>query len=71
MKYLLLGVIKFYQFFISPWFGRNCKYDPTCSVYAKEAIERHGAIKGGYFSLKRILKCHPFSSSSGYDPVPK
>ncbi|MDA9163555.1 membrane protein insertion efficiency factor YidD [Rickettsiaceae bacterium] len=71
MKYLLLGVIWFYQFFLSPWLGRNCKYDPTCSAYAKEAIERHGAFKGGWLGVKRILRCHTFSKSFGYDPVPK
>jgi len=69
MKYLFLLIIRFYQYFISPWLGRNCRFYPTCSSYAKEAITIHGALKGIYLSLKRILKCNPFFAG-GFDPVP-
>lgn len=69
MKHPFLLIIKFYQFFISPWLGKNCKYSPTCSEYAKEAIDNHHFIKALFLSVKRILKCHPFSKG-GYDPVP-
>ena len=62
-------MIRFYQFFISPWFGQNCKYHPTCSQYAKEAIFMRGVIVGAFLSFLRILKCNPFSNG-GYDPVP-
>lgn len=70
MKYPFLLLIRFYQFFISPWLGKNCRFDPTCSEYAKEALNTHGAFKGLYLSVKRILKCHPFSKGEYYDPVP-
>lgn len=70
MKYPFLLLIRFYQYFISPWLGRNCRFDPTCSEYANEAIHAHGALKGLYLSIKRILKCHPFSKGDYYDPVP-
>ncbi len=70
MKYLFLLIIKFYQFFISPWLGKNCIYTPTCSEYAKEALNTYGTIKGLFLSIKRILRCNPFVNG-GYDPVPK
>ena len=70
MKYPFLFIIKFYQFFISPWLGRNCRYAPTCSDYAKEALHTHGALKGLFLGTRRILRCHPFRDG-GYDPVPK
>lgn len=70
MKFILLLIIKFYQYFISPWLGRNCRFYPSCSSYAKEAIMMHGALKGLYLSTKRILKCNPFFVG-GADPVPK
>lgn len=62
-------LIRGYQLLISPWLGNNCRYQPTCSQYAKEAIEQYGAIKGIYLGTKRILRCHPWGGS-GYDPVP-
>ena len=68
MKYPLILIIKFYQYFISPWLGKNCKYSPTCSAYCLEAINSYGAIKGMFFSIKRIIRCNPFTSG-GYDPV--
>ncbi len=70
IKYTLILFIKFYQFFISPWLGKNCCFYPTCSEYAYESINSHGTIKGLFFALKRLLKCHPFSDG-GYDPIPK
>ncbi len=70
MKYLLILTIKFYQFFISPLLGKNCRYIPTCSEYAKEALNTHGIVKGLSIAIKRILCCHPFTKG-GYDPVKK
>ncbi|UBH08115.1 membrane protein insertion efficiency factor YidD [Macrococcus armenti] len=69
MKQLLLAIIKFYRKFISPMTPPACRFHPTCSQYGLEAIETHGAIKGGYLTVKRILKCHPFHPG-GFDPVP-
>ena len=69
MKVLLLSLVKFYRGFISPLLPPSCRYVPTCSEYALIAIEKYGAIKGGWLSLKRILRCHPFHEG-GYDPVP-
>ena len=67
--YPLIIIIKFYQFFISPILGQNCRYLPTCSEYALKSLQQFGFIKGLNLSLKRILKCHPWGSH-GYDPVP-
>ena len=67
--FLLIIPIKIYQRFISPLSPPACRYTPTCSVYAVEALKKHGPIKGLYFAIKRILSCHPWGSS-GYDPVP-
>ncbi|MCB1897912.1 membrane protein insertion efficiency factor YidD [Cognatazoarcus halotolerans] len=69
MKTILLALLRFYQYAISPMLGRNCRYHPTCSAYAVEAVERHGALKGGWLALKRVGRCHPFKPG-GYDPVP-
>ncbi len=68
MKVCLLGLIRFYRSFISPLKPPTCRFYPTCSLYAIEAIEKYGAFKGGYLAGKRILKCHPFHPG-GYDPV--
>ena len=70
MKYFMLMLIGFYQKVISPCFPPRCRFYPTCSAYAFTAIERFGAIRGGYLALRRILKCHPFHPG-GYDPVPE
>ena len=70
MKKLLIGLIRFYQRFISPAFPARCRYTPTCSQYALEAVTKYGAVKGGFLALKRILRCHPFSKRDDYDPVP-
>ena len=64
-----LKAIGFYQRRISPLFGPKCRYYPTCSQYAVEAIKKHGPLKGGWLAFKRILRCNPFGGS-GYDPVP-
>ena len=69
MKKLLLAAIRFYQREISPLFPARCRYIPTCSEYAVEAVEKYGALKGGWLALKRLLRCHPFHKG-GYDPVP-
>ncbi|OAI47927.1 hypothetical protein AYO45_05490 [Gammaproteobacteria bacterium SCGC AG-212-F23] len=64
-----INVIRFYQFFISPFFGNCCRFHPSCSCYAKEAIQVHGIFYGIFLSLKRILSCHPWHTG-GYDPIP-
>ena len=69
MKKLLLLLIRFYQRFISPCFPACCRYYPTCSSYALQAITEYGAIRGGFLSMKRILRCNPLFKG-GYDPVP-
>jgi putative membrane protein insertion efficiency factor len=68
MKRLLLALIRFYKAAISPWLGANCRFVPTCSEYAMEAIEKHGALKGSWMAAGRILRCNPFCKG-GYDPV--
>ncbi|MFN7003309.1 MAG: membrane protein insertion efficiency factor YidD [Roseinatronobacter sp.] len=67
--WLLSLPVRFYRIVFSPWVGFNCRYQPTCSAYAMEALERHGAIKGGWLAMRRIGRCHPWGQS-GYDPVP-
>lgn len=67
---LLRGLISLYQITLSPWVGRECRYIPTCSQYAMEAIERYGALKGGWLMIMRLLRCHPLGGR-GYDPVPE
>ena len=69
-KRLLLWLIQFYRVAISPMHRPCCRYIPTCSQYAQQAIQKYGAIKGGYLALRRILRCNPFSKG-GYDPVPR
>ena len=66
----LLSLIKIYKLFLSPLLGNNCRYHPTCSSYAIEALETHGLIKGLYLSIKRVSKCHPLGGS-GIDHVPE
>jgi putative membrane protein insertion efficiency factor len=68
--YPFLFLIKVYQKIISPIFPSTCRYSPTCSHYAKEALETHGLFKGSWLAIKRIGSCHPWGGS-GYDPVPK
>jgi hypothetical protein len=66
---LLLGGIRFYRFLLSPWVGRHCRFYPTCSCYAFEAIEKYGAIAGTWLTVKRLLKCHPWHPG-GMDEIP-
>jgi putative membrane protein insertion efficiency factor len=66
---LLQGAIRLYQLTLSPWLGRQCRYEPTCSVYAAEALERFGVRRGLWLAAKRLGRCHPWGGS-GYDPVP-
>jgi len=68
-KKLVIYSIKGYQKFVSPFLGNNCRFVPSCSQYAVEAVERFGVIKGSWLSSKRILKCHPLNAG-GFDPVP-
>ena len=70
MKRVCLRLIRLYQKYISPGLPRRCRFSPTCSQYALEAIEKYGALKGGWLALKRICRCHPFSKRGPYDPVP-
>ncbi|UBF27682.1 membrane protein insertion efficiency factor YidD [Kovacikia minuta CCNUW1] len=69
MRILLIGLIKGYRVFISPLFPPMCRFQPTCSQYALEAIDRHGVLKGSWLATCRICRCHPFHPG-GYDPVP-
>ena len=71
MKKILIQILKFYKKAISPFFSANgihCKYEPTCSEYMRQAVEKYGALKGFYLGIKRFLKCNPFSKG-GYDPL--
>ena len=70
MKKLLLSLIGFYQRYISPALPGRCRFRPTCSAYAVEAIRKYGALKGSYLALRRILRCHPFYKGDTFDPVP-
>ena len=69
MKYALMALVRFYRKFISPLRRPCCRFMPTCSQYALEALEKYGAVKGGWLALKRILRCNPLCKG-GYDPVP-
>lgn len=69
MKKLLILPIRFYQLYVSPLLPPACRYTPTCSQYAIEAIQKHGALKGLWLAVRRLLRCHPWGGS-GYDPVP-
>jgi len=65
----LIWLVKVYRYAISPWLGGNCRYQPTCSSYAIEALQMHGAVRGSWLAAKRIGRCNPWGGS-GYDPVP-
>ena len=69
MQRLLLLLVRFYQYAISPMLPPRCRYTPTCSQYAVEALQKHGALQGGWLAAKRIGRCHPWGGS-GHDPVP-
>ena len=68
IKAILVAPIRFYKFFLSPWVGQSCRFTPTCSSYAIEAIETQGAIRGTYLAAKRLCRCHPWAAG-GHDPV--
>ena len=69
MRRVLIAIVRAYQYLLSPWWGSQCRFTPTCSHYAIEALERHGALAGTWLAVRRILRCHPWSAG-GYDPVP-
>ena len=70
MKKMLLGLIRFYQRYLSPCTPPTCRFTPCCSEYARQAIEKYGAGKGAYLAARRLLRCHPFYKGDPYDPVP-
>jgi putative membrane protein insertion efficiency factor len=69
VKYLLIGFLKAYRAVISPLYGQVCRYHPSCSAYALQAVQDHGAVRGSWLALRRLARCHPWSPG-GYDPVP-
>lgn len=69
MRPLLIGIVKAYRLFLSPWLGSACRFEPTCSAYALQALQMHGAAAGSYLTASRILRCHPWCAG-GHDPVP-
>lgn len=69
LTWIMIGLVKFYQYVISPLMPANCRYQPTCSAYALEALTSHGPIKGGWLTVKRLGRCQPFGGY-GFDPVP-
>lgn len=68
-QHVLVGLIRGYQLLLSPFIGNQCRFTPTCSHYAREAVEKHGAIKGSWMAARRVSRCHPWHSG-GHDPVP-
>ena len=70
MKKVFLLLIRFYQCAISPYYPARCRFRPTCSAYAYEAVSKYGALKGGWLALRRLLRCHPFYRGDFFDPVP-
>jgi hypothetical protein len=66
---VLIGLIRIYQWTVSPWLGPRCRFFPTCSHYGIEAIEKHGCVHGGWLTTRRLVRCHPFHAG-GFDPVP-
>jgi putative membrane protein insertion efficiency factor len=66
---ILVALVRGYRFFLSPWLGSQCRFEPTCSAYALEALQTHGAAGGSYLATRRLLRCHPWCAG-GHDPVP-
>lgn len=69
MKHILLFLIRAYRYLLSPWWGGQCRFTPTCSEYAAEAIDQYGAVKGSWLAARRVGCCHPWHAG-GFDPVP-
>lgn len=69
MKIVIILLLRVYRYFLSPMLGRNCRFHPSCSAYAIEALQRYGAIKGTWLGVRRLMRCHPWNPG-GYDPVP-
>ncbi|MBI5923306.1 MAG: membrane protein insertion efficiency factor YidD [Betaproteobacteria bacterium] len=69
MQKFLICLVRFYRYFLAPLLGKNCRFYPTCSEYAMEALQRHGALRGSWLSLRRLGRCHPWHPG-GFDPVP-
>ena len=69
LAFILSLPVRAYRLLFSPWVGHNCRYQPTCSAYALEALRVHGAVRGGWLTIRRIARCHPWGAA-GYDPVP-
>ena len=69
LAHVLALPVRAYRLLLSPWVGHGCRYQPTCSAYALDALERHGGLKGGWLAARRIARCHPWGGA-GYDPVP-
>jgi len=70
IRKVLIALIKGYRYLLSPFFGQHCRFHPSCSAYAVEALETHGALRGSGLAVRRLLRCHPFAPG-GYDPVPE
>ena len=69
MNWPLIALLRIYQLLVSPWLGRRCRFHPSCSQYTIEALQRHGALRGSWLGLRRLLRCHPWNPG-GFDPVP-
>jgi putative membrane protein insertion efficiency factor len=69
MARILVALIRAYRYLLSPWWGNHCRFTPTCSEYAMEALHRHGTLGGSWLACRRILRCHPWHRG-GFDPVP-
>jgi len=70
IKRLLMGIVRGYRLLLSPWLGSACRFEPTCSAYALQALDRHGAAAGSYLTVHRLMRCHPWCAG-GSDPIPE